>query len=383
MTALVPPPPPPTVAPSFGIEVVNDQVTLRGRLRDQSSADVLGLGAADVFGTDILVQLVRVDSDVQPAPWLSSAPQAFAALGDLETGSLTLRNRTATLRGVATSEEIRTAAARGVQNALGGDISLVNLIEVVPLGEATFLAEGSSGVVILSGEMPAQESIDRLMAAAEAAYGAGNVENALTVGRVASASWLGALPAVIEATTDLDPWVMSVERRIVRLEGEAGSEDAVARVRATATAAFPAGLTIISDISAPQVSAPPAEAQEVADQLTALFAGVGLFESGSDVLSAEATALLDEAIVILQANPESVFEVGGHTDSQGTTGSNLSLSQARAESVVSYLVDGGVDATRLSAVGYGEGTPIASNDTAAGRAQNRRIEFTVTEGGSS
>ena len=269
VTALVPPPPPPTVAPSFGIEVVNDQVTLRGRLRDQSSADVLGLGAADVFGTDILVQLVRVDSDVQPAPWLSSAPQAFAALGDLETGSLTLRNRTATLRGVATSEEIRTAAARGVQNALGGDISLVNLIEVVPLGEATFLAEGSSGVVILSGEMPAQESIDRLMAAAEAAYGAGNVENALTVGRVASASWLGALPAVIKATTDLDPWVMSVERRIVRLEGEAGSEDAVARVRATATAAFPAGLTIISDISAPQVSAPPAEAQEVADQLTA------------------------------------------------------------------------------------------------------------------
>ena len=62
---------------------------------------------------------------------------------------------------------------------------------------------------------------------------------------------------------------------------------------------------------------------------------------------------------------------------QGDDDKNLELSKSRADSVMKYLVDKGVDATRLSTVGLGETAPIATNDTSAGRAQNRRVEFIV------
>jgi OOP family OmpA-OmpF porin len=68
-------------------------------------------------------------------------------------------------------------------------------------------------------------------------------------------------------------------------------------------------------------------------------------------------------------------EIRGYTDSVGPASYNLELSQRRAEAVKQYLVNAGIDPSRLVAKGYGEADPIASNKTPEGRAQNRRIEF--------
>ena len=73
------------------------------------------------------------------------------------------------------------------------------------------------------------------------------------------------------------------------------------------------------------------------------------------------------------------MEVAGHTDSVGNADYNEELSRQRAESVRQYLLDRGVAADRVSARGYGELDPIASNETESGRAMNRRVEFRVTE----
>lgn len=88
---------------------------------------------------------------------------------------------------------------------------------------------------------------------------------------------------------------------------------------------------------------------------------------------------LDRLVTLLQQNPEKKIEIGGHTDNVGSDEANLLLSDQRAASVVSYLVKKGVAADRLTAKGYGETMPIASNDTDAGRAKNRRTEFKVTQ----
>lgn len=80
---------------------------------------------------------------------------------------------------------------------------------------------------------------------------------------------------------------------------------------------------------------------------------------------------------VLQEYQSTMIEVAGHTDSDGSQSYNQLLSQQRAQSVTNQLVKAGVKPVRIATVGFGEGSPIASNSTSAGKAQNRRVELTL------
>jgi len=99
------------------------------------------------------------------------------------------------------------------------------------------------------------------------------------------------------------------------------------------------------------------------------------FEFDSDRLTPESAAILDQAAAVLKQRPNAVVEVQGHTDARGKDAYNLKLSERRARTVQDYLVKGGVPAGQLTARGYGEAEPVASNDTDEGRAQNRRVDL--------
>lgn len=101
------------------------------------------------------------------------------------------------------------------------------------------------------------------------------------------------------------------------------------------------------------------------------------FEVSSANLTTEGRTVLDQAVAFFTENEDVSVEIGGHTDSDGSDATNLTLSQARAETVQAYLVENGIDAGRMTAVGYGEVNPIADNDTPENKAVNRRIEFTI------
>jgi outer membrane protein OmpA-like peptidoglycan-associated protein len=104
------------------------------------------------------------------------------------------------------------------------------------------------------------------------------------------------------------------------------------------------------------------------------------FVTGSSTLTAAARKELDKAARILNEQyPQLKVEIAGHTDNTGKAESNQKLSEKRAASVVAYLVKKGVSAERLNAVGFGQDQPIADNGTAAGRTQNRRVEFKVSQ----
>ena len=104
------------------------------------------------------------------------------------------------------------------------------------------------------------------------------------------------------------------------------------------------------------------------------------FETDSAVIKGDSFIILDEVADTMLRHPEiRRVEVQGHTDSQGPEEHNQQLSQSRAESVVQYLIDAGIDPRRLEARGYGESTAIAPNVTSAGRTKNRRVEFHITE----
>ena len=88
---------------------------------------------------------------------------------------------------------------------------------------------------------------------------------------------------------------------------------------------------------------------------------------------------LDAAAATLAANPTVEVSVEGHTDAVGSDAYNQGLSERRAKAAVAYLAGKGVAPARMKAVGYGESKPAASNDTAAGRASNRRVDLVVTK----
>jgi OOP family OmpA-OmpF porin len=100
------------------------------------------------------------------------------------------------------------------------------------------------------------------------------------------------------------------------------------------------------------------------------------FATGKAELTPESQTILDGVAESLVANEEIKVQVGGHTDNTGSAAVNKRLSAARAEAVRQYLISKGVAANRLTAAGFGPSKPIASNKTAAGRAQNRRVELT-------
>jgi peptidoglycan-associated lipoprotein len=102
------------------------------------------------------------------------------------------------------------------------------------------------------------------------------------------------------------------------------------------------------------------------------------FALNSDALTADARSQIDGFLSDLKETDDAMFVVAGHTDSTGTEGRNYELGQERAASVARYLVSHkGIDPLRVTAVSYGESSPLADNATVAGRQKNRRVEILV------
>lgn len=115
----------------------------------------------------------------------------------------------------------------------------------------------------------------------------------------------------------------------------------------------------------------------VGDNITLNMPSSITFALNSADLNAQFYNALGGVSMVLKEYNKTVIEVAGHTDSSGSDQYNQQLSQRRAQSVASYLSGQGINSQRLLTVGAGESYPIASNDTEAGRAQNRRVEMTI------
>lgn len=103
------------------------------------------------------------------------------------------------------------------------------------------------------------------------------------------------------------------------------------------------------------------------------------FEFDSAKLTADAKVVLKEVVDALKKNPNVKVDIQGHTDNVGEAAYNITLSQERANAVKDFLVQNGISAMRITTRGYGENRPVASNETAEGRALNRRIDFVIVK----
>ncbi len=106
------------------------------------------------------------------------------------------------------------------------------------------------------------------------------------------------------------------------------------------------------------------------------------FKTGSAQILAASNNLMNAVLDIMKEHPEiKLVHIEGHTDNKGSAASNKTLSQKRAAAVVGWLVMHGIDKSRMDAHGYGQERPIDTNETDAGRQNNRRVEFHIDNGG--
>ena len=126
-----------------------------------------------------------------------------------------------------------------------------------------------------------------------------------------------------------------------------------------------------------QIATPGVQVVNTGTTLNVVLPEGVLFATDSAAVSGPAQSDLLAVAQNLRQYPNSTVQVIGHTDSTGEAAYNLQLSQRRAQSVANILIAGGVQSQRIAAGGQGESQPVASNDTPAGRSQNRRVEIII------
>ena len=358
--------------PALSLQFSPTLLVVRGRYPDDgTAAELLAATAAAVGDRPVRDELV-VSAVVQPTTWIDRVPPMLGELGDLTDATVSFGIDVAVVSGEVPSEEAKDRIGAILESAVGDVVVVTNNLEVVPPTPLEFHAAGAEGQVILAGLLPDEETIVAVADAAVSAYGEGNVTNLLEVGaKVEDPPWLDALADIVAATRGLDSWSFDITATGAAFSARGPDDASIELVAAPVGELTAVGLEVASDVER--------SAASIATELTGILEGSATFASGSTRLSAEATELLDEAVVVLVANPSARLTIEGHTDDVGRDSVNLELSQARAEAVVAYLVAAGVGEERLVAIGFGETAPIADNDTDTGRAANRRIVFVVRE----
>ncbi len=167
---------------------------------------------------------------------------------------------------------------------------------------------------------------------------------------------------------------LSAKRESARLEARTNEADAAKDQAATARMAAASSQQEAAEMQR-QIDALQAK---VTDRGIVLTLGDVLFESGRADLKAGAAGNLSKLVAFLTKYPERVVTIEGYTDSIGGDDYNQALSQRRADSVRSYLVRAGVESGRLTAAGMGKNDPVAGNDSAIGRQQNRRVAVIIS-----
>lgn len=143
---------------------------------------------------------------------------------------------------------------------------------------------------------------------------------------------------------------------------------------------IPEPIIIPEPVPEPVPEPPPAPKPEIEfkKDVNLVIEGV-VFKTGSAELTPGALVVLNKVVQTLKDFPEITLSIQGHTDSDGSEASNLSLSDRRAKSVRTYLISKGIASSRLTTIGYGESRPRVANDTPANKQINRRIEFIRTD----
>jgi len=275
--------------------------------------------------------------------------------------------RTATIKGIAPNQEEAERALEIVQGAEGVHIAKFQYdkIEIKPASPAYLSAIVTRNSIVLRGTLKDQNSVDQLLNEAYEIYGRDNVVDKLNIGdNIAPLPQHNGLLRALFNKGNTAPFSASFVDGGITLNGQVVDSNIV-------------NVDINNNIDVVLPVIKRGVCLELVNEL--LSKGKINFETGQALIKEDSHALLKNIADIAERCPKSNFEISGHTDSTGNLNFNMRLSEQRAQAVVDHLIALGLNQERFSPAGYGPNQPIADNNTAEGREQNRRIEFVLKD----
>lgn len=314
------------VAPDSGpwlqASLSDGQFALQGTVPSEELVAAMTESAILVYGPTALID-VDVDPGAGDAAWLSAAPRGVTFLPVIGSGTIGVSSEGVVASGVSPNDAQYQAFETALTTAFGVD-SITSGVEIAGLDYPSFNARRVADSVVVTGELANETDRQRIIDGAIAVYGVDVVDDQTTIGaNLDTPFWTYTMPGVFAL---LEPF--------------------------------------------------PDYEIDISDGTTSGSLNDGAnFATGSAELSDATKSLMSVAIAILTRDPTLGISIEGHTDSVGSAALNQDLSERRALAAADFMVAAGIDAGRIVTIGYGEDRPIADNETAEGRAQNRRVGF--------
>ncbi|MFO1209073.1 MAG: OmpA family protein [Amaricoccus sp.] len=386
--------PRPVIAPfTFDLTLRDGVAALESCSADSPEAAARILAAARAVGVDAAADC-RIGVGAPSPDWAAAAASGADALRRLGGGEFALTDLAARLTAPAgTPGDTVADAAASLGAALPARFTLTTIAVTAPA--ATTVAPAPTvaapvfeaalrqgGTVRLTGPVRDPTSQQAIASYAASLFGHDRVTDATVTDPALPEGWPGRVLAGIEALAELRQGDLRVTPDRVALTGWGVEPDLDARLQAELAAKVGADAEVHVGFNAGAAAAAQEAAQPrpeiCADQIAGILdAGSIQFAAGSAEIAPESRGVIAAVADVLRGCPGADFEIGGHTDSQGSPDDNRRLSEARAQAVLDALRQENLPDVRLTARGFGADDPVADNADVAGRAKNRRIEFTL------
>lgn len=327
-----------------------------------------------------------------PTPsWGQAVASGIAALKDIGGGTITYSDADVTLVALDTTSQATFDRVIGELEAALPEVFSLHSILPEPVsidgtgegaGPPEFVATRSpEGQVQLRGRVTDERTRAAINSYAKARFGSNKVYGATRLDSELPDGWPLRVLAGIEALAELNKGSVVVQENYVAVRGVTGNPEANANIARLLSEKLGAsedyGIEVTYEKKLDPSAALLKPAECVAEITAVLNERKISFDPGSAALDTGGRAVVDRLAEIIKGCVKAKIEIAGHTDSQGREAMNQTLSQSRADAVLRGLIARRVLTTDLTAVGYGEATPIADNETEEGREANRRIEFTL------
>lgn len=371
----------PIVKPyTIAAEKTDSATVLTGFVPNEATRRTV-VAAVTAFGKPVTDRLQIADGS--GSAFMPHVQYGLTQLGRLQTGQMSLSDQALSITGRAASGEIFDDVRRQLGNLPTG----VTLSKGLGQGDITspairpylFNAVRGERDITLTGFAPDARAKTEIVDHAKRFFEGDRVVDQLQIGEGAPAGFVNAVRGGLQDLSRLLPGAtLSLSDASIALRGLAPLDTARDHAVAAFRGRVPQGFGSAVEVN----TAPPPPVITVLSECNFLFQDLLSraqinFDTGSSTIAQESFGLLDRLVVVVRRCSDAKVEISGHTDSVGSLESNMTLSESRAKAVVDYLARSGIAGDRVEAKGFGPTQPRASNDTAEGRAQNRRIEFKV------